>query len=227
MADVPDRDSKESALAAAIEKELARFGRLLARTIPGLQSALERINPELWNEHTANMTSAMSPLLQQTYTEQGAAEMAEIPYLGIDWGMYNQAAANWARNYTSEIVTKLYGTSERLVREAVANYFELGWTQGELRAELIRGGFGPARAETIAVTETTRASVEGRREIENRLTYDDGVETRAIWLTRNDEIVCRICGPRHEKEIKPGNETQGKYPPAHPRCRCDYGIEIV
>jgi hypothetical protein len=36
-----------------------------------------------------------------------------------------------------------------------------------------------------------------------------------IWQTSNDERVCPICGPKHGKEI-----TDGKFPPAHPRCRC-------
>jgi len=40
-----------------------------------------------------------------------------------------------------------------------------------------------------------------------------------VWQTRNDEIVCPICGPRHGKEEGDG-WTKDDGPPAHPRCRC-------
>ena len=71
----------------------------------------------------------------------------------------------------------------------------------------------------IARTEVTRAAVEGERALvkeTNDIVSQHGIDPMVpIWQTRNDEIVCPICGPKHNKEIK-----DGEYPPAHPRCRC-------
>ena len=226
MADIPNRGRKEKDLVDAIEKELARFGRLLARAIPGLASALEMINPDYWSEHTANLTSAVSPRLQTTYTEQSAAMLEDFPYLDIDWALFNADASRWARQYTFDLIQGLNRTSERAVREAVTSFFEQGWTQQEL-TNALAPTFGDKRAEMIGITETTRAAVEGESEIVRRLEEDDGIFMRPYWLTSNDERVCPICQPRNGKEIRPDNETRGEYPPAHPRCRCGVRHEII
>jgi len=44
--------------------------------------------------------------------------------------------------------------------------------------------------------------------------YHKSMET-AESIYRVIQVVCPICGPRHDKEI-----TDGMYPPACPRCRC-------
>jgi len=82
--------------------------------------------------------------------------------------------------------------------------------------------FGAERAEIIAITETTRAAVEGERGVIAEL-EQHGIRMYPVWMTRNDELVCPICAPRNGKPIQPGNETNGEYPPAHPRCRCGVG----
>jgi hypothetical protein len=73
--------------------------------------------------------------------------------------------------------------------------------------------FSPVRAERIAVTETTRAVVEGERAYVAELERETGQRMVPIWMTANDELVCPICAPRNEKPI-----TNGDYPPAHPNC---------
>lgn len=226
MADVKDRDLKEEALARVTEKELVRFRKYLERKIPELRGALETIPPDAWTEHTDNLNAAIGPQLQNTYTEQAETMMDEFPFLDIDWGLLNSEASAWARTYTFDLIQGLNTTSERAVREAIASYFEQSWNQAQLR-DALTPTFGPRRAELIAVTETTRAAVEGESETVRRLEEDDGIIMIAYWLTREDELVCPICGPRANKEIRPDNETQGEYPPAHPRCRCNVRHEIA
>ena len=76
--------------------------------------------------------------------------------------------------------------------------------------------YGPRRAAMIARTEVTRAAMQGEVLIAQELAAQ-GIHMVAIWKTRNDELVCPICGPRHNKEKGDGwyNEE-----PAHPNCRC-------
>jgi hypothetical protein len=42
---------------------------------------------------------------------------------------------------------------------------------------------------------------------------EQGIKMVPIWNTREDEIVCPICGPRNGLEI-----TDDEYPPIHPNC---------
>ncbi len=81
--------------------------------------------------------------------------------------------------------------------------------------------FSPVRAERIAVTETTRAVVEGERAYVAELERETGQRMIPIWMTANDERVCPICAPRNEKPIK-----DGVYPPGHVGCRCGVGWEF-
>ncbi len=86
------------------------------------------------------------------------------------------------------------------------------------------GAFSPARAEMAAITEVTRAISAAEFGIAGYLaTIDDpGLRKllRPVWYTKDDELVCPVCGPLHGL----GKEEWGKVfplgPPAHPRCRC-------
>ena len=93
---------------------------------------------------------------------------------------------------------------------------------GESLAQLVRRiaglhTFSEDRARMIAVTEVTRAFAEG-----NMAAWrESGVIERRRWNTNNDELVCPICGPRHNMVVDMGASFDGiDNPPAHPRCRC-------
>jgi SPP1 gp7 family putative phage head morphogenesis protein len=84
-------------------------------------------------------------------------------------------------------------------------------------AGLLANTFGRSRAETIAVTEVTRAAAEGGRLYQQQL-QQAGFTFDRIWRTSNDERVCPVCGPL---DGKPEAEWGGlDSPPAHPNCRC-------
>jgi hypothetical protein len=151
---------------------------------------------------------------------QAETMMAGFDFLGVEWGLVNQAAADWARQYTFTLVKELTETSRATLQKLIPSYFEQGWTQGQLRDQL-SSTFGVTRAEMIARTEVTRAASEAEQATA-RLLEAQGIRMRPVWQTRNDEIVCPLCGPKHNKEIE-----DGMYPPAHPRCRCWYNNEII
>jgi hypothetical protein len=108
----------------------------------------------------------------------------------------------------------LFNTRYEHLNEIIPRFYEEQWNLGQLRSDLERY-YSPVRAEMIAVTETTRAAVEGERALVDALQKESGIAMVPIWQTSNDERVCPICGPKHGKPI-----TDGQYPPAHPRCRC-------
>ena len=148
-------------------------------------------------------------------------DLADGIGIGIDWGLANNTAANWARTNLSDLLQKMFQTTYDGVNETVPRFFTENWTIEDLTRHLERW-HSPRRAELIATTETTRAVVEGERAAVEQMTKETGIELVPIWLTANDEIAkkCPFCGPRHKQEI-----TDGVYPPAHPRCRCMVAYE--
>ena len=79
--------------------------------------------------------------------------------------------------------------------------------------------FDPSRGETVAITETTTAISLGERDVVDRM-EELGVEIDALWITKRDERVCKICGPLHNQPISQWEDDFQVGPPAHPRCRC-------
>jgi hypothetical protein len=146
--------------------------------------------------------------------------MEEFDY-GVDEAELAQLSAQWARQHAGELVTGLTETSRNGLRELIGTAQEQGWSMGQVR-DALTNVYGPVRAEMIAITETTRANIEGEAAIMQMLT-DAGLRVQAIWRTAGDEAVCPICAPldglvQGEDWIDP--------PPAHPRCRCELEYEV-
>ena len=176
----------------------------------------ENVPPEFWDEAGRELLQALSPFGERVYLDS-ARRMLETVSIGVDWGLVNQAAFDWAETYTYDLVRGINDTSRQALQRAVSSYYRDQLTQGDLRNRL-SSIFGPVRAEMIARTEVTRAAVEGERATVREI-EKEGIRMVEVWQTRNDEIVCPICGPRHGKREGDG-WTKNDGPPAHPRCRC-------
>jgi len=221
MPNVSDRDGKEAEIMKVLAREFNRARLQLLGLIPDLEPWMVDVAPEFWDEHQTKLIGGLSPALSGVYTAQAEAMMAEFDFLGVEWGLINEGAADWARRYTYDLVSNLTSTSRRTLQKLIPQYFEQQWNQGQLRQQL-EPTFGQLRAEMIARTEVTRAASEGEQETARQLA-NEGITMKPIHQTRNDEIVCPICGPRHDKEIT----DQDEYPPLHPRCRCWVIHEMV
>lgn len=217
MSDIPNRDELERRLA----RQLGKLNRVhLARLIEylGDPPMIENVPYTFWDEAGIELSSVLGPFSEDIYV-QSALELMNSQPIGVDWAVVNQAAVDWARDYTFNLVRGINDHSRAALQSTVSAYYERGQTTGDLVSRL-SGIFGPVRAEMIAVTEITRAASEGKRVIGRELNKQ-GVQMIPIWQTNNDSLVCSICGPRHNQEI-----TDGMYPPAHPRCRCFHGYEF-
>lgn len=78
---------------------------------------------------------------------------------------------------------------------------------------------GEDRAETIAITETTRAISIGE-ELAGIVAKSQGVLLEAYWETAQDERVCPVCGALHGVAEMYWVDEYPNGPPAHVRCRC-------
>lgn len=215
---IEDRDGLERKLARVLGRLLAaQMGRLLE--LLGDPPNMSNLPINFWGDAGKEMAGVLRPFLESLYVES-AKQMMDNVGIGVDWALVNENAAEWASRYSFELVTGINNTSRNTLQRAVNRYFADGQTIGELTSRLSRS-FGPVRAEMIAVTEVTRAATEGEREFVAEL-VSDGVKMIPIWQTSNDDRVCPICGPRHNKPIE-----DGQYPPAHVRCRCWVNHEIA
>ena len=217
--DFVNREEIERKLARVLSKDLrVELDKLL--NYLGDPPNLANVPPEYWQGGWKDIQKDVEPILVDTYIE-AAMDLADGIGIGIDWGLMNNTAANWARTNLSDLLQKMFQTTYDGVNETVPRFFTENWTIEDLTRHLERW-HSPRRAELIATTETTRAVVEGERAAVEQMTKETGIELVPIWLTANDEIAkkCPFCGPRHKQEI-----TDGVYPPAHPRCRCMVAYE--
>lgn len=217
MPDLPNRDELERKYRRLLSKLLNAYGGHLLEAL-GDPPDLANLPPDFWDKEAAELARALSPFGEQVYLDAARELMATAPS-AVDWALVNQEAVTWARQYTFDLVRGITTTNQNLLQAAIGAYYEHGQTIGELEQRIMQA-FGPVRAEMIAVTEVTRAASEGEQAIARGLA-EQGIHMRPIWQTNNDELVCPICGPKHNKEIK-----DGQYPPAHPRCRCWVNHEI-
>ena len=214
---------------AAKNKDEARVARIMRVELNGqldrIMAALgdppdlNRLDLEFWTEEQQALIRALRPEIERMVVA-GAQTTFDLLPLQFDWALAAQDAIGFAQTYTFELVTGLDRTSQRTLQRKVADYIENPTTIGELRKSLIPT-FGKTRANTIAVTEVTRAYAEGEQ-IAAAQAEAEGLKLTPIWNTSEDELVCPLCGPLNGKpkvvwaQLVPGTT----WPPQHPRCRC-------
>lgn len=217
--DVINRDELERKLARIVGRDLrAELSKLM--DFLGDPPSMSNIPRDYWQNGWQVIQKDVEPVLLDIFLAQAEGLMAEIG-IGVNWDMVNTAASSWTRQHTEQVLKELFDKRYEHLNEVIPRFYEESWNLGQLQADLEKW-YSPIRAEMIAVTETTRAAVEGERALVDRLEKESGVRMVPIWVTMNDEIVCPICGPRHQKEI-----TDGMYPPIHPRCRCGVSYEFA
>lgn len=213
MPDLINRSEFENRLAKLFGKELQT--ELDEFTIAlGDPPNLSNLPPDYWGDLEKRMLQFANPALVSIYLASAEQLMGQIS-IGVDWGFVNQNAINWVQRYGFDLVRGINDTTRGVLQTALEAYYRDGLDLAGLE-DLLTPTFGPIRSEMIAVTETTRAGVEGERGLVGMIERDNqNIKMLPIWQTANDDRVCPICGPRHGQYI-----TDGMFPPAHPRCRC-------
>lgn len=173
------------------------------------------LDSEFWSNEEDDLNGALFPLILAAALNaaQNAAEglVAEAG-VGVDWGLVNQAAVGWARDYTYSLVKGITDTTRDFLRDEIRAWIESGQPLDVLR-DTLAPMFGDVRAAMIAETEVTRAFASG-----NLITWQEsGIVEGVRWQTANDELVCPICEPLNQTVTPLASPVE---PPAHVRCRC-------
>ena len=229
MSDVPNRSALEASLARALAKLSKAQQAALLKEL-GDPPSLSNVSDTFWARYGAELTSALNTVLQRVYEDQAVTLGKDYAVTGaVDWSLVNRDAADWAAQYTFDLVRGITETTQTQLQDIISTGIEQSQTleqvQSAIQDSLL---FSPVRAEMIAVTELTRAAAEGESAMVATL-GDTGVDLRATWNTAEDEHVCSICGSLDQQQAgDDGNFTDDEgntydMPPAHPRCRCGLG----
>ena len=171
-----------------------------------IETALESGLTPNWLNWTAQLGRELAPLLAATYQE--AAEQL----VGEHDGRLRDASDR-ARQWASQRAGAIAGSMATTTREAVA-------TEGEVA----EWHFSQARAESVAITETTEAISQGEHYGAAELAAI-AILLIPVWSTAEDDLVCPICAPLNRERQ---NVWQGLFPtgpPGHVNCRC--GLQWV
>jgi len=211
MPDLPSRDDWERKLARLLGRF---FGERLNDLIGQLGDPpnLNNVSRE-WYDSLDEVQVPLQDVLQTVYLESAEGQLNSQP-IGVDWGLVNERAVQWAKEYSFELVKDINETTRRTLQKVIPTAFEGEVTLGDLQNSL-SGTFGPVRATLIAQTEITRAASQGTAGFKQEL-RKEGVQVDEIHHTNNDDRVCVICGPRDGQVI----ENDSQRPPLHPGCRC-------
>jgi len=218
MAELRNRGEFEARIARQLSrKQQEEFRRLMDAL--GDPPDLNNLSADFWQEQQAAYAGVLQPIFEAVMLAQ-AQQLLSDGKIGFEITAINERAARWAREYSYELVRGITDKTRAALQEKIAGFFTDQRTLGDLR-ESIAPLFGPLRADLIAVTETTRASIEGEHAYQAEL-RQMGLQVRGIWLTNNDDRVCQICGPNHGKPI-----SEVGTPPGHPGCRCSETTEVM
>lgn len=153
-------------------------------------------------------------------------ELAEAIGPEFDIAELATDASTWARAYTFDLVKGLTDTTQKVIQNAVASYLETpGMTRQQVEA-LLQGAFSPRRAESIAVTEITRAASAATTQYQQQLA-NAGLTFERVWRTVGEQDVCPICDPLNGKSESAWSAAHPSGPPAHVRCRCATTLKRV
>lgn len=147
--------------------------------------------------------------------------------IGPDYGEdLGDVAATWARTYTYNLVAGITEKTRAVIANAIEAYQT---TPGMTRAQvekLLQSAFSARRAETIAITEITRAASAATSAYQQQLA-SNGLTFVRVWQSDNDDVVCPVCRPLNGKKEDAWAEQFPDGPPAHPRCRCSTTLKWV
>jgi hypothetical protein len=211
-----DRFQIEQEMAEAISEQLMEDMRYL--------NNLEEPPPDFWHEEKKKLRDVILPLflLAMTIRMEETAGIPELPY--IDFDTFMGSAQSWASNYVYDLVSGITNKTQLSLQSAFASFFSGGIGEAELRSR-IAYWFSPYRAETIAITEVTRAVQSGMDYIFGTILQKyPGFGLEETWKTAGDERVCELCSPL---DGTPKGVLWFSPPPLHPRCRCEREIKLI
>ena len=189
MPNLPDRTERENALAAAL---ILLFRSFRADVEKGAAD---------WYGFASSMAATLRSSLAATYA--AAANALATTHTGAEPVGADDRGAGYAT------------TAAAILAADIANNTRAGLLLAVERGGDVSPLFSDARAESIAVTETTRAISEGEAFAAAVIASVTRSLVTWFWQSEEDDSVCAVCDGLN------GQEQPATEPPAHPMCRCE------
>jgi len=187
------------------------------------QGELANVPPVVLDNMRNNLMATLQEELELAYIET-AQSFAGLLSFAIGADRLQKLADQWATETVPPLVNSLIETTraslQDLARRAPSLPLDRRALLGLLGAATL---FGLSRAISIARTAATQVNSAA----EDAVTREVGTRGSRVvekWYTKEDERVCPICRPLHEKARGDGWTEP---PPAHPNCRCERKYEII
>lgn len=182
--------------------------------------SISNVPESYWNDSNRAVRKILARVMEEIYIVQSFA-LAEQFNLATDWMMINQHAIDWASIHALEKAKLINDTSRTNIQELINRYYLEDWDLDELTRR-ISVWYNPARARTVAITETTNAAVQSQIEMANWLKQQYGIQFKETWRTSEYDRVCPLCAPL---DGQPCSEVG--YPPKHINCACYVEYELL
>lgn len=174
-----------------------------------------------------------TPIFAMISEEEGKQALSDLGLDPSEFSIDTPTMQEFIKKNTKLFAGTINTTTSEEIRALIAEGLEAGEAIVDLRKRIDEySGFGKARSEMIARTETIRAQGEA----ELAAWKESKVVTSVTWYTALDERVCPECGPMHGSEVATGEEFLSSTdlekmniapynggitaPPLHPQCRC-------
>lgn len=193
MPDLADRNAREADLSAKI------FAALDTLRASIEQSQASGGQPD-YGTFTASIRDALAASLAATF-RAASAQLVELHGEGqaVDDSAANVAADAFAATLAAKLAFDATANTQNVINTPNAD---------------LSPWLSKPRADTIAITETTRAISQGESYAAAALAILLARKVTWFWVTEEDSLVCPTCAPLNGKEA-PDMEQ-----PAHPNCRC-------
>ncbi len=159
MGHLEGRTELEALLSASwlreFRKQQKHVAAALAATIPW-------DTPSIWTAFEASAAAVNETILGGIFQASAFQVDIQIGQGLIANTVVENRAAVWASQYSFELVRGINATTLAKLRKAISRGLQEGLSIDDITA-LLKSTFGTGRAHSIAVTETTRASIEGQR----------------------------------------------------------------
>lgn len=221
------------------DEDERRFARELTVALSGQQrrvfANLNNLSEFFWLDETNRMVAVVSSNLDRMAVSGFHVAIQQTPLAQKGLGDLYGDVLEWVTRYSFDLVSGITSTTRKVVSLGLQRFVsQPDYTLRMLRDSLAPT-FGMSRAQTISVTEVTRAYATGM-DLAQRRIAEEGIKTVRVWQTMYDERVCPICQPLDSVYELPGGDgfvPAGQTgpgiprPPAHPNCRCWTLLEPV
>lgn len=225
MPELINRNKFEAALSEALARIFERAKRNLVNAVyrEGFrQGDLANVPSDVMRDLQQDVSRELQQHVPEAFIDT-ARDFAGLLSFSLDEAQLQEAAQVWMQTWLPKLVSGMMETTSTELRRIAATAPDVPLERRVLLGMLsVAGLFGLARAITIARTTATEVNTAAENAVVSEL-EPTVKKVRRLWFCKLDERLCPECAPKHETEIKDGDEQ----PPLHPNCRCEQMYELT